>query len=149
MTVNELIKDLRKTLMVVSDEARAKLSNRNLPSGAADYYSAVQKVLYPIFVFLDEADKKGEINMVKLKDSLSVEVVKLSDIQTSYRDSVWRDAIQKEVDDLAPGYAKLIDPNKISYGHLMSVVLRLQKNKQLDANIRVKKRGEKTYLVRL
>jgi hypothetical protein len=152
-------KELKALLLGVADDIRSK--------PRAPIYDGALMVLHPIFVFLDNAIKKGEIDMQKLKDSVNVQVVRMGDIaQRSYHSEVqdkvlgWVGELQELIKkaEKERGYnpktdkpALMIDPKEIKAAHLNTVVSSMRADKRIPETIRVvqRKGGELCYLVEL
>lgn len=144
------IKDLRNALLPIAEEARNKLNNPRVSTLAEAHFSAMLKVVSIMLMFLEDTEKqKGESDMKKLSDSLSVEIIKISDIPHTKKESHWQPLVLEEAKALKQGEAKVIDPKVITYGHLNSIVAKLKKDKELDQSIKLIKRGEKYFLAKV
>lgn len=144
------IKTLRGVLIPIANDVRAKLNTPHLPTLAEAHFSAMLKVVSIVLMFLEDTEKqKGESDMKKLSDSLSVEIIKISDIPHTKKESHWQPLVLEEAKALKQGEAKVIDPKVITYGHLNSIVAKLKKDKELDDSIKLIKRGEKYFLAKV
>lgn len=148
--------DLRAELLPIAEGVRAKLRANTLPSQAVARYDAILETLGHVFIFLDKAIKKGEIDMKTLKDSVNVQIVRISEIESRARSSEVQDKIMGWVKDLqdlisdaekAKGYdprvdkpALRIDPAEMQAAYLNSLVTEMRKDKKIPQNIRVTQR---------
>lgn len=126
-----------------------KLGLPNLNAAGIAHYSALQKILHGLLGLLAETEKRsGELDMDKLKEMLSAEIVDMDDIKIRERKSVWFDTIVKVVESIPDGRGRRFPPSVIQYTHLQSIVTRMKKKKLLPDNIRVVKEGDNSCLVK-
>lgn len=136
------IKELSKTLVSALDALKleAKLKKYNAIGDA--FINGQIQVLEQILVSLTRED-----DMVKLQNELVSQVVKLEDIQVRRRSSELESGLKQVIDTLRPGEAALMS-DKIKYGHLSTKISTMKKEKNIESNIHVVKRGDKTYLLK-
>lgn len=145
-TIN--IKELKGVLLPIAEEVRSKLNQAALNTPAQAHFSAMQKILSTLFMFLNAAQQEDKVDMEKLRNSLAIQVVDIEDIEPRHRSSEIEDLIKATLEVLPSGQAALIDPQRIKYRHLSGKIGTMIKEKKIPSNVKVKKRGDKVYLIK-
>lgn len=159
--------ELKQYLLPIAEDIRTRLRSTGLPPLLVARYDTALEILGNLFIFLDKAIKQGAIDMKTLKDSVTVQVVKMSEIEGRHYKSEVEEKIKNWVNELqglikeaekARNYnpetdkpALLIDPKEIKAAHLNTKVGIMRKEKTIPDNIRVvqRKSGELCYLIEL
>lgn len=140
MELKELTQTLVGALTTLKQETKAKKFNA---VGDAFINGQIQ-VLEQILVSIT----KGETDMNKLQNELVSQVVRLDDIQMRRRSSELEESIVAIVTSLKPGEAAKMNADKIKYGHLSTKISQMKKDKKLEDNVHVVKRGDISYLLK-
>lgn len=138
-------KEIKTILYELKQQAFVQL-DRTSNNKVKNAIEARITVLDTLFIWLDQSEKKGEIDMESLQLGLG-KVVKLDDIKSASRSKI-DPAIIAIAKKLDPGDAEPIDPTKIKWPHFANRVYVLKKEGLVPENVKPLKRGENFYLAK-
>lgn len=107
------------------------------------------RLLDTVLIFLGKLEKQGDTTMADLKLALSENKILLEDIQHRRSSSELETEIKQLADNLKPGQAMSINPERIKYGHFATKIYQMKKAGKLGEEFAPMKRGPQIFLARV